>query len=187
MGVASAVRSMGLTPPPRHPSRSLFARSPHVLTGARPHCGWSRTRAQAEFFVRWISIENGLELVGKPPPHPPPAISLRLWRASLNLPSPRALRHLSVDSPSPLEQVVEFFNYLASVNSALGSPVSFYIALGFNLMMVLFELIEVRRTRRHGGKQTMWDCFWFGQVSSPVRLPTHRETQPMPTLMPSKV
>ena len=86
-----------------------------------------------------------------------------------------------------LEVVAEFFNYLASANADLGDPWVFFIACGVNLGMIVLELIEYCRTRRHGGKQTMWDCFWFGQVSSPVRLPTHRETQPMPTLMPSKV
>ena len=60
--------------------------------------------------------------------------------------------------------VVEFFNYLASVNTDIGSPISFYIAFAFNVLMIALELIEVRLTRRHGGKQTKWDCFWFGQV-----------------------
>ena len=79
-------------------------------------------RAQASFLVKWVCIENGLEVV------------------------------------------VEFFNYLATTNTALGSPVSFYIAVVLNVLMITLELIEVRRTRRHGGKQTPWDRFWFGQV-----------------------
>ena len=63
-----------------------------------------------------------------------------------------------------LEGVVEFFNYLATVNTALGSAVSFYITSGLNASMILLEGIEVCLTRRHGGKQTPWDRFFFGQV-----------------------
>ena len=79
-------------------------------------------RAQLQFFIRWICIESGLEVV------------------------------------------VEFFNYLATTNTALGSPDSFYIAIGLNVAMILLEWIEVCLTRRHGGKQTPWDRFFFGQV-----------------------
>lgn len=60
--------------------------------------------------------------------------------------------------------MVEFFNYLATVNTALGSAVSFYIGCGLNASMILLEGIEIRRTRLHGGKQTPWDRFFFGQV-----------------------
>ena len=68
-----------------------------------------------------------------------------------------------------LEGVVEFFNYLATVNTALGSAVSFYIAIGLNASMILLEGIEIRLTRRHGGKQTPWDRFFFGQVRQRYR------------------
>ena len=64
-----------------------------------------------------------------------------------------------------LEVVADLFNGVAAANAALGSPVSFFIAAGINLFMVVFESIEVIRTRRHGGKQTAWDRFFFGQVS----------------------
>ena len=64
-----------------------------------------------------------------------------------------------------LEVVADLFNGLAAANAALGSPVSFFIAVGINLFMVVFESIEMIRTRRHGGKQTAWDRFFFGQVS----------------------
>ena len=81
-----------------------------------PHC------AQLTFFVRWICIESGLEVV------------------------------------------VELFNYVASTNVAMGSPSSFYIAMALNVAMILLEWIEGRLTRCHGGKQTPWDRFLFGQV-----------------------
>ena len=63
-----------------------------------------------------------------------------------------------------LEVVAEFFNYLASANAALGSPNAYFITFAVNLGMIVLELIEYCRTRRHGGKQTLWDRFWFGQV-----------------------
>ena len=66
-----------------------------------------------------------------------------------------------------LEVVAEFFNYLASANATLGSPNAFFITFAVNVGMIVLELIEHRRTRRHGGKQTAWDRFWFGQVSHP--------------------
>ena len=43
-------------------------------------------------------------------------------------------------------------------------PVSFFVAVGLNLGMITLEFIEMQLTRRHGGKQTPWDRFWFGQV-----------------------
>ena len=61
--------------------------------------------------------------------------------------------------------VAEFLNYLASANAVLGDPNGFFIACVVNLGMIALELIEYCRTRRHGGKQTAWDRFWFGQVS----------------------
>ena len=64
-----------------------------------------------------------------------------------------------------LEVVAEFFNYLASANATLGSPNAFFITFAVNVGMIVLELIEHCRTRRHGGKQTAWDRFWFGQVS----------------------
>ena len=64
-----------------------------------------------------------------------------------------------------LEVVAEFFNYLASANATLGSPNAFFITAAVNVGMIVLELIEHCRTRRHGGKQTAWDRFWFGQVS----------------------
>ena len=73
------------------------------------------------FFVRWICIENGLELV------------------------------------------VDFFNAMASANTALGSPITFYIACAINLGMVALESVELCLTRKHGGKQSPWDRFLFGQ------------------------
>ena len=60
--------------------------------------------------------------------------------------------------------IAELFNYIASVNAAEGGPGPFYVAVGLNVLMITLEFIEVRRTRRHGGKQTPWDRFWFGQV-----------------------
>jgi hypothetical protein len=65
---------------------------------------------------------------------------------------------------SGLETVVEVFNGLASANTGLGSPVSFYISCFINVVMIVLELTEVCLTRKHGGKQTPWDCFMFGQV-----------------------
>ena len=64
-----------------------------------------------------------------------------------------------------LEVVAEFFNYLASANATLGSPNAYLITVAVNVGMIVLELIEHRRTRRHGGKQMAWDRFWFGQVS----------------------
>ena len=64
-----------------------------------------------------------------------------------------------------LEVVAEVLNYLASANAGLGDPWVFFIACGVNLGMIVLELIEYCRTRRHGGKQTLWDRFWFGQVT----------------------
>ena len=84
-----------------------------------------------------------------------------------------------------LEVVAEFFNYLASANATLGSPNSFFITCAVNLGMILLELFEYRRTRRHGGKQTAWDRFWFGQVSQgtsdprDARRPCKRTDRPM--------
>ena len=46
----------------------------------------------------------------------------------------------------------------------MGSPSSFYIAMALNVAMILLEWIEGRLTRCHGGKQTPWDRFLFGQV-----------------------
>ena len=65
---------------------------------------------------------------------------------------------------SSLEVIADLFNYIASVNAELGGPGPFYVAVGLNVLMITLEFIEVRRTRRHGGKQTPWDRFWFGQV-----------------------
>ena len=64
-----------------------------------------------------------------------------------------------------LEVVADIFNGLASANATLGSPVSFFIAMVINLFMIVFESVEIIRTRRHGGKQTASDRFFFGQVS----------------------
>ena len=89
--------------------------------------------AQLQFFIRWICIESGLEVV------------------------------------------VEFFNYLATTNTALGSPDSFYIAICLNVAMILLEWIEVCLTRRHGGKQTPWDRFFFGQVRQGSSKPQRRK------------
>ena len=63
-----------------------------------------------------------------------------------------------------LEVVAEFLNYLAAANAGLGDPNVFFIACGVNLGMISLELIEYCRTRRHGGKQTPFDRFFFGQV-----------------------
>ena len=72
--------------------------------------------------------------------------------------------------------VVEFFNYIASTNTAMGSSSSFYIAFALNGAMILLELIEVRLTRRHGGKQTPCDRFLFGQVRLGAALNTRAHT-----------
>ena len=63
-----------------------------------------------------------------------------------------------------LEVVAEFLNYLAAANAGLGDPNVFFITCVVNLGMISLELIEYRRTRRHGGKQTPFDRFFFGQV-----------------------
>ena len=78
-----------------------------------------------------------------------------------------------------LEVFVEFLNYAASVNTAMGSPNAFYIAVGVNFGMIILELAEFRRTRRHGGKQTPWDRFWFGQVRQGSSNPRNAKSQPM--------
>lgn len=78
-----------------------------------------------------------------------------------------------------LEVFVEFLNYAASVNVAMGSPNAFYVACGVNLSMIALELFEYCRTRRHGGKQTPWDRFWFGQVSQASSNP--RDAKPQAT------
>ena len=72
---------------------------------------------------------------------------------------------------SGLEVVVEILNYLASAVTAaqVGSPVSFFSAFGLNVLMIVLEFIELRRTRKHGGKQTPWDRFWFGQWQASTR------------------
>ena len=70
---------------------------------------------------------------------------------------------------SALEIVVEMLNYLATVNTEQGSAVSYYIAFALNVLMIVLERIEVRRTRQHGGKQTPWDRFWFGQWQDSTR------------------
>jgi len=78
---------------------------------------------------------------------------------------------------SGLEAVVEFFNGMAAANAALGSPISFYVAVGMNVTMIVLELCEVRLTRKHGGKQTPWDKFMFGQVRQGARSePRHTST-----------
>ena len=63
-----------------------------------------------------------------------------------------------------LEVLADIFTYLAASNAKLGSPVSFYIASAINLFLIIFESIEIVRTRSHGGKQTEWDRFYFGQA-----------------------
>ena len=81
---------------------------------------------------------------------------------------PRAQLHylaMWISIENGLEIVADLFNGLAAANAALGSPVSFFIACAVNLFMVVFESIEMILTRRHGGKQTAWDRFFFGQVS----------------------
>ena len=89
-----------------------------------------------------------------------------------------------------LEVFVEFLNYAASVNVAMGSPNSFYIAFGVNVGMIVLELFEHCRTRSNGGKQTPWDRFWFGQVrAAPTPemqslRPCKRTDRPMSMSMP---
>ena len=75
-----------------------------------------------------------------------------------------------------LEVVAEVLNYLASANADLGDPWVFFIACGVNLGMIVLELIEYCRTRRHGGKQTLWDRFWFGQVRQGSSEPRDKRT-----------
>lgn len=60
--------------------------------------------------------------------------------------------------------VVQILNALATAQAASGaSPVPFYFAFGLNCLMIVLEMVEIRRTRKHGGVQTPWDRFWFGQ------------------------
>jgi hypothetical protein len=60
--------------------------------------------------------------------------------------------------------VTEILNALATAQAAsAASPVPFYFAFGLNVLMIVLETIEVRRTRKGGGVQTPWDRFWFGQ------------------------
>ena len=63
-----------------------------------------------------------------------------------------------------LEEVVNLFNGLAGAVADLGSYAPVYIAMGINLLMIAFESFEVYLTRKHGGKQTACDRFFFGQV-----------------------
>ena len=124
-GVGAAVRSDACSPhtaPSDACALALSLRTPRAHCSCTPptHC------AQLTFFIRWICLEAGLEVV------------------------------------------VECFNGLASANATLGSPTSFYITCIINLAMILLETSEVCLTRKHGGKQTPWDCFLFGQVSQGV-------------------
>ena len=69
---------------------------------------------------------------------------------------------------SGLGVVVQILNALATAQAAsVGSPVPFYFAFGLNVLMIVLETIEIRRTRKHGGVQTPWDRFLFGQWICP--------------------
>ena len=65
---------------------------------------------------------------------------------------------------SGLGVVVQILNALATAQAASdGSSVPFYFACALNVLMIVLETIEIRRMRKHGGVQTPWDRFWFGQ------------------------
>jgi hypothetical protein len=144
--------------PTRFTSGRSWTRAPSSA-GRTPRCPRLRARCARES-ARWCA--------SAPPPLPrtdlePPLLSqFCSFRGPLRAQAKFFVSWVCIESG--LGVVVQILNALATAQAASdGSPVPFYFACALNVLMIVLETIEIRRMRKHGGVQTPWDRFWFGQ------------------------
>ena len=154
-----------------HCSNPLTARRPTRFTSGR---SWTRAPSSAGRTPRGPRLrarcarESARWCASAPPPLPrtdlePPLLSqFCSFRGPLRAQAKFFVSWVCIESG--LGVLVQILNALATAQAASdGSPVPFYFACALNVLMIVLETSEIRRTRKHGGVQTPWDRFWFGQ------------------------